>query len=377
MLPSQSYSAQGQIRSVKQAFVSLIDSMIYLQRTRELERKMGATTEQAEKRLIALETFKVDVADDISKLKQILGETRTAELAKQVVGFSSTAVDQMKQKLNQETQKQLSVLESDSRSEMTKAVKSLEAFLSTSPLPLIDRVIEVDLQDGAYASMVRYRCLDNIEYEFSLDSRLNPFFKGECTIGSLDRTLRIPVALGKSWLKKEPVPDFKALEQYVIIRAEGTETSLIVQCSDQEGRSEVRLVYTRSGDHTSLSIYYSSDGTTVDVTSEPGLNAHLDSDAVVRMMERIWLATSELEKKRITITKLVFENRSLLENLDSTEFFLKCWWEISDSVKETMRLSSEKRVAFDESLDRPFVKERLKALGSDSKQIADLLAVEL
>jgi hypothetical protein len=377
MLPSQSYSTQAQVRSAKQAFGSLVDSMIYVQRTRELERKIEETTEQAEKRLIALETFKVDVSDNISKLKQVLGEARTAELAKQIVGFSSTAVDQMKQKVNLENQSQISLLESDAKSEKTKAIKSLEAFLSTSPLPIIDRAIEVNLQDGAYASKVRYRCLDNIEYEFALDTRYNPYFKAQCLVGTLDRTLRVPVALGKSWLKREPVPDIRSLEQFIITRVEATETSLIVQCSDQDGQSEVRIVYTRSGDHVSLSVFFTANGATVDITSEPGLNAHLSSDSFSRVMERIWLATNDLEKRRITITKLIFENHSLLENMDSKEFFLKCWGAISESVRETMRLSSEKRVSFDETLDRPYVKERLKALGPEAVEIADLIAVEL
>ncbi len=351
--------------------------MIYIQRTRELERKIEETTEQGEQKLIALETFKVDISDNVSKLKQILGEARTNELAKQIVGFSSTAVDQMKQKLNLEIQSQISLLESDCKSEKTKAVKSLEAFLSTSPLPIIDRAIEVNLQDASYASKVRYRCLDNIEYEFALDTRYNPFFKAQCLVGTLDRTLRVPVALGKSWLKREPVPDIRSIEQFLIKRVEATETSLIVRCADQDEQSEVKIVYTRNGDHLSLSVFYTANGATVDITSEPGLNAHLNSDSFMRMMERIWLATNDLEKRRITITKLLFENHSLLENLDSKEFFLKCWEDISESVKQTMRLSSEKRVSFDETLDRPYVKERLKALGPDAVQIAELIAVEL
>lgn len=377
MLPSQSYSSQALTKSARQAFNTLADTMIYLKRSRELAKKVEEARDQAERRLVSLETFKVDVSDDITRLKGVLGESRAAELSRQVSGFTSTAVDQMKQKLNVEAQKEMSTLDSDLDSEKTKAVKSLEAFLSTSPLPLIDRSIEVDFQDAAYAASARYRCQDNIEYEFSLDTKMNPFFKAQCKLGALDRTLRIPVALGKSWLKKDPVPDLRSLEQYVVSKAEATETSLLVESADQEGQALVKIIYTRHGDHASLSVVYSNGAESVDVTSEPGLNAHMNSDSFVRVMERIWLAMNDLEKRKISVSKIICDNHSLLEDMTYNEFFLKCWQAISGPIKELLRLSSEKRVSSDESLDRPYVREKLKALGPESVEIADVIGVEV
>ena len=107
MLPSQSYSSKAQGRPAKQTFTSLVDAMLYLSRLQDIERKREEAKEQAESRLIALETFKVDVLEDIAKLREVLGEVRTNELSKQIGGFSSTAVEMMKEKMISEAQMQL------------------------------------------------------------------------------------------------------------------------------------------------------------------------------------------------------------------------------------------------------------------------------
>lgn len=372
MLPSQSYSSKTQGRPIKQAFTSLVDSMLYLQRLRELERKREESKEHAESRLIALESFKVDVAEDITKLKDVLGEARTSELSKQIVGFSTTAVEMMKQKMNLEAQKQLSTMESDYNSEKTRAIKSIEAFLTTSPLSVIDRSIEVTLQDGAYAAKARYRCQENIEYEFMLDAKVNTFFKGQLKLGVFEKGLRIPIGLGRSWLKKEPVPDYRSLEQFVVTYAEATETSLVVESSETEGADSVKLIYSRHGDHASLTLQYSHAAGTIDVTQEPGLNVHLDSDAFIRTMERIWIAMNDLEKRRVAIAKIMCENRSLLETLEFSEFFGKCWKAISVAVREAVRLAPQDE---QESLDKAFVNEKLKSLGSEANEISEMLEV--
>lgn len=377
MTPSESVTSQTQAKSVKQSFLSLTDAMLYLNRSRELERKIEETKDVLDKRLIALEALEVDISDDITKLKEMVGEARMNDLSKQITGFSAAAVDQLKQKLSQEAKSQLDLFSSDSETEKTKTVKSIEAFLSTTPLALIDRSILVELQDATYAAKARYRCQDNVEYEFSLDTKLSPSFKSRFKPGSLDRTLKVPVGLGKSWLKKDPVADFRNLEQYYLINAEATETSLVVECISEDGDEHLKLVYTRHGARVSLSVIVSSDEKSVDVASEPSLNAHLDSDKFIRLMERIWLAVNELERRKIALTKLVSDNNSILENLDCAEFFPKSWEAISKPIKDVMKSSSGGWGSNDETLDEKTIKEKLKVLGPEAIQVADLLGIEM
>ena len=105
----------------------------------------------------------------------------------------------------------------------------------------------------------------------------------------------MPVGLGKS-VKKDPVPDFHNLEQYVLKSAEATETSLVVDCAAEDDEEQIKLVYTRHGSRVSLSLTFSQGGKSVDVTSEPSLNAHLDSDKFIRLMERICRQSTSLKE---------------------------------------------------------------------------------
>lgn len=359
----------------------MVDSMRYLQRSRELDHSIAEATDAIGNRLLGLETLKVDITEAIEKLKDSLGEARVQELSKQVMGFTTIAVDQMKEKITNESRSHLDQLVFDSKSERTKTVKSLEAFLAVAPLTLVERSIIVGFKDGAYSASARYRCEDEIQYEFSLDTKASPFFRGVFRLGQFDRALKIPVGLGKSWLKKEPVPDYQRLDQYVLLGAETTESSLIAECVDTEKDSRLKIVYTRQGTHSSLTLQYSQGGATTDVTGEPSLNAHLDSDAFIRSMERLWLGINDLERRKIALTKIVCNGKSILEDLDCADFHEKSWKAIAPKLKEIVNKSSsvndDQLARENELLDAQSIREKLKVLGPQAGQVAALLGLSL
>ena len=377
MIPSQRYAAQPDLKSVAQSFSSLVDSMRYLQRSHELDQKITELKDVAEKRLVSLETLKVDISESIEKLMDSLGEARALELSKQIMGFSNTAIDQMKQRISAEAQKQVALFALDSNSEKTKTAKSLEAFLSTSPLPVIEHTIIVTLQDTAYGAKARYRCEDDVQYEFSLDTKVSPFFRTHFKLGEFDHSLKVPIGLGKSWLKKNPVPDFERLERYVVLSAEATESSLILECSDPEKEARLKIVHTKQGGHASLTLEYSHGNTTLDVTSDPSLNACLDSESFIRAMERIWLGINELERRKISLTQIICSKKSLLEEWDLTEFLARAWKAIAPSIIEAVKATAGKAEAGSEVLDEKVVKEKLKVLGKEADQIAAILHLKL
>ena len=376
MIPSQRYAAQPELSSVALSFSSLVDSMRYLQKGRELDEKIDELKVATEKKLESLDTLKSEISKLVERQIDNLGEPRVTELSKQIMGFSTTAIDQMKQKINQETQKQHNALVSDSNSEKTKTMKSLEAFLSTSPLPLIEHSLVLTLQDMAYSARARYTCQDNIQYEFTLDTKVSPFFRAPFKLGEFDHSLKVPVGLGKSWLKKNPVPDFQRLEHYVIYNAEATESSLILECSDTEKEARLKVVYTKQGNHTSLTLVHSQGDNTVDITSEPSLNTHLDSESFVRSMERIWLGINDLERKKISLSRITCDEKSVLEDLSSVEFLTKAWKAIAPRVRDAMKVRGDKPTTESEVLDEKTVREKLKTLGPQAEQIASLLRLD-
>ncbi len=376
MIPSQRYAAQPELRSVAQSFSSLVDSMRYLQKSKELDEKIDELKEETEERLESLDALKTDILKLIEKQTENLGESRAAELSKQIIGFSTTAIDQMKQKINQETQKEHNALVSDSNSEKTKTMKSLEAFLATSPLPLIEHSIVLTLQDMAYGAKARYTCQDSIQYEFALDTKVSPFFRTQFRLGEFDHSLKIPVGVGKSWLKKNPVPDFQRLDQYVIFTAEATESSLILECSDTEKEAHLKIVYTKQGNHTSLTLEHSQDGSTLDITSEPSLNVHLDTESFIRSTERIWLGINDLERKKISLSRITCDDKSVLEDWKSADFLTKAWKAIAPRIREAMKAKGDKSVTDSDNLDEKTVREKLKTLGPQAEQIVSILRLD-
>ena len=379
MLPSQHYLSSPEERLVKQAFSSLVDSMRYLQRSKELDRSIVETKDSIETRLLSLETLKIDITEAIEKLKDGLGEARVQELSKQVMGFTTIAVDQMKEKITAESQKQLDQLVFDSKSERTKTVKSLEAFLAVSPLALVERSIVVEFKESAYGAIARYRCEDDIQYEFSLDTKASPFFRGIFRLGQFDRTTRIPIGLGKSWLKKEPVAEYQRLDQYILLGAEITESSLIAECLDSEKEARLKIVYTRQGTHSSLTLQHTQGGVTVDVTADPSLNAYLETEGFIRSMERLWLGINDLERRKVGLTKIVNSGKSILEDLDCENFQEKSWKAMAPKIREqigkTSTLGEGPLTRDSETLDSRAVREKLKVLGPQAGQVAALLGL--
>jgi hypothetical protein len=373
MTASQSYAANPDLRSVRQSFSSLVDAMRCLRRSRELDNDIEEARTLAKSKMASLDARIVEISRSIDGLKESLGEARAQELSKKILGFSTTAFDQMKEKINEETEKQVQQLIADSKSEKTKTIRNLEAFLATSPFSFLDRSVEVEKKEAAYGATASYRCPADIEYQFSLDTKASPFFRGQFRITQLDRSLRVPIGLGKSWLRKDPVPDFEDLDSYVVQKSNATDTSLIAEFVDLEKNSDLKGVYTRQGTHTSLTLHYSNGNKSVDISADPSLNAQLDSEAFVRVMEKLWLATNDLEGRKISLTRLYCDGKDVLEGLECDDFIKKSWLVIAPRIKDALKANSSvesKMKLLGEPFDERIVREKLRSLGDDGQEIA-------
>jgi hypothetical protein len=345
-----------------------------LARSRELDDESEQARVLGKEKISSLEVLLGQISGSIDKMKETLGEARSQELSKKIVGFSSTVFDQTKDRITEETEKQVQQLIADSKSEKTKTLKNLEAFLATSPFTIVDRSIDVEKKEAAYGAVAKYRCQDDIEYEFSLDTKASPFFRSQLSPVQFDRSLKLPIGFGKSWLKKDPVPDFEHLDEYVVKSAEATETNLIAEFVDPQKDSTVRGVYSRQGTHTSLSLHYTDVGKSIDISADPNLNANLDSDSFVRVMEKLWLATNDLEERKISLVRLSCDGKDVLEGLQADEFIQRAWKVVAPRVKNALKESSSGTDSKIKLLGEPFdvgmVMEKLKSLGDQANEIA-------
>ena len=180
-------------------------------------------------------------------------------------------------------------------SEKTKTYKSIESFLSTSPIPVLEAVIRQKFSDGVYSARCNYRCANDIRYEFSLDTKKSSIFAQEFKISSLGYEVKLPISLGKSWLKKRPIPEYERLDQYVLSESEATEGHLIANFAHPERESQVRVVYSKQKGPSSplLEINYKDREKNVHIIHEPGLNRFLKTESALKAMDRM----GEVERK--------------------------------------------------------------------------------
>ena len=298
----------------KLSFSSLVDASRYVQHYEELLGEIERTKEQISHRTDDLARLTAQISRDISLFAESIGQEYIDELSRQIVGFASTAVDQMKTKLADRLKREMDESISLADSERTKCVKSIESFLSTSPFRIHDKSMSLKLVDGAYGARARYRCEEEVEYEFGLDAKTSTLFGRELRLYDHLRTeVRIPVRIVKSWHKREPITQFERLDRYSLTEAESTEGSLTTVFSDQDGGIKIRVIYSRSeGASPFLAVEFITAGSTVNVTSEPALNNKLDSSTLSAIMDRTWTSVKELERHKIGLVRLDSGDRDVL-----------------------------------------------------------------
>jgi hypothetical protein len=370
-------------RVLKQAFSSLIDAMRDAQRAHGMEDKIRDIEETKKRRLAALEKLQKEIAGGVMSLQDTLGEELVGDLEKQISSLSLVAINLTRKKMEERYSAELKSEQLALESERTKTLKSLEAFLATIPFSLLDKSINLKLLSGAYAATARYNCANNIQFEFSLDCKKSAVLNKEFTLTSPEGEIKVPISLGKSWLKKEPAPDYEGLGHYVLSEAEVTGPHLAARYVYPEKSSAISIINSKRGYHASLTVEYSSSDTKVNITSEPALNKFLNSEQIDKSSEELAQSILELENYKINLVKVVSDGKAVFEDgkLDEKQFFAKAWGIIEPEVEAALRdgggsvdgdIAPSDR-GESESLDRTFVRQKITSLGeSGSTFLASL-----
>lgn len=361
-------------RALKRTFVCIVDAMKSANKKDELEAKILEVQSASKRSFSSLEDLNKRMAEMIRSLAPTVDQELVKELERQVASFSVLAIEQTKHKLSEKIQNDLKNLQSDLSSERTKTFKNLEAFIATRPFPIQDHITKVKFVEGTYEARGSYTCTDNIQYEISYDTKKSRLLTSELKVSSFEKDIKIPVLLGKSWLRKDPVPDYERLDQYSLESAESSDNNLIVIFKNEEKDAKIRLVYSRINHHQSLSVEYADSAKTVDITSNPGLNKFLGSEPLERAMERLWLTVSELENNMSGLTKLVSDGADILEKLDCLQFFAKSWKMLSPKFASELK-AYRGGLNADEKLSEAFVRERLAPLGNESVVMLESLGL--
>jgi hypothetical protein len=364
--------------SLRQVVTNLFDAVRFSDQLHEAEAKAKSLQDEFESRSLRLDTFVKSVVSSSEVLTEQVPEDYAKVMANQVNEFAKAAADQAKAKGSAKVAKEVSEVGSEAASSRTKALKSLEAYLGSNPLPVVDRLVTVKLVDGGYQAQATYSCKGSVVYRFNLGTQSSKMFGSEFKLSRLRKKLNVPVGLGKTWIRKEQSPRYEKLEQYSLKSAEASGQHLIVEFFEEETRTAIRISVAsqEGGGFTSVEFI---DGTeVVNVTTDAGLNKFLDSVAVTALMNSIWAELAQVEASRVALTELTVGGRDILERMECESLLKRVLTTMGPTYKGILGKSAEKQLEGSEvEVSLSFVRERLSLLGeSASQQVQKALAIE-
>jgi hypothetical protein len=350
--------------SAELLFTELVDAVRHSQNWKRIIEEQGKAKAAAVRQVEELDELGERISKAFDGLH--LDQTDAKSLSGKVNDFAALAIQQSRDRVGVKLKATLEDLAAESNSEELKTKKSLESYLATSPLPVIDEEITLELADGSYSAVLEHRCAGEIEYEFLLNTASSQLFRGELSFADVQKGLKLPVRLGKSWLRKEPVPDFERLDSFALSKARASKNHLTATFANRETKDSVDMVFSRSGAESFVTIEYSSGGSKVDVTGEAALSKHVDLASVKQAMGRLVDAIIELKKNKLQLSKLESDGNDVLATLDCLSFMQRVIAILSQS-KESMQQVR--------SVDPKFALERLKLLGPSSETLASALGL--
>ena len=364
-------------RVLKRAFSSLIDAMKDAQRMRDREDKIREIEEKNKRGLSALDSLQEEIKGVVLSVQDALGKEQAEDLEKQISSLALVAIDLSRKKIAEGYSAELKDNQLALDSERTKTFKSLEGFLATLPFSLLDKSIKLKLLNGAYAASARYNCANNIQFEFSLDCKRSAVLSKEFKLTSPEGEIQVPISLGKSWLKREPAPDYEGLDHYVLSAAEVTEPHLVATYAYPEKSSSITMVKSKRDSRDSLTVEYLASDTRINITSEPALNKFLNSEQIIKSSEALVRSILELGGYKIDLVTLVSDGKPVFEDgkLDVQQFLAKAWGIIEPDVESALEgegsvvEGSLASADLEGVLDRAFIRQKIISLGESGNAL--------
>jgi len=345
-------------------FTDLIDAVRYSQAWAQSLGEQKVQAEKGDKQLIELAALATKISAAFEGLD--LDREYVESLSKVINEFAATAIQQKREKLSASLKAEADDSVAASDAERLKAIKSLESYLAATPLPVLDEQVILDLSESSYTAIAEYKCAGKIEYQFLLNIASSALFGSPFTLSATHKGIKLPVRLGKVWLKKEAVPDFEKLDDYVLSTARASQNHLVSTFTNPETNASVNIVFSRSGTDSFVTAEYSDSKGKVDVTGEPALSKHLDLASTKSAMAQLLDAILGLEKEKLKLNRLEAEGKDILATLD-------CFWFMQRVT--TVIVQSPESLAEVHRLDPKMVEERLKLLGPNGNVIMDQLGI--
>jgi hypothetical protein len=361
--------------SLKQTVTHLFDAVRFSNHANELDLAATKAEDDLEVELSRLDSHIEELTNLLESMKDG-AQGAVVELCRQVEEFLETAKHQATEKLQNRTKEQVMEFRGSSASERDKALKSLEAYLASDPLPVIDNVVQIRLTEGTYEARSKYECEGGMKYDFRLATQNSALFNKEFFISQLGFELRIPVRLSRTLLKKGSVPGFERLDQYVLESAE-TSGGRVRASFHKEG-NDARIKVVTSGPDPSgfVGIEYTDQTQQVNVMTDPSLSSHVDAELVKRAMGELASGFGELSQKRIALLSLSLGNGEALEKIDCQKVLQFVLMSMGPAYQVVVRKIVHGTYDGDSDLSLDLIRERLKVLGPLSGNVSTSLGLQ-
>lgn len=363
--------------SLRRTVTNLFDAVRFSQDMRLWEARAEQVSKAAEEEIGKLQEFMKRSTEGATRLSDSIGQLYAKELADQVSEFVRAAGERACARAESESSLKLSEINEEVKSQKTKTLKNLESYFGDQPLPLVESVVWVKLEHTGYRAEASYSCKGDIGYAFTLGTQNSRFFRAY-RLADAGKRLEIPVALSKSWLKKDPTPRYERLDRYALTSAELSGQHLIAEFNEDGTQNRIRVSGSSAGDDGFTTVEFMEGHSTINVTSDAGLNRFIDTAALKEAVNQIRADLVLLEKNKVALTELTSSGRNLLETLDCADLLMR----VLDLMGPTYRGLIERgapapsKAARASELTAPYIRERLVRLGSVAPMVEAALALK-
>lgn len=363
--------------SLKQTMTHLFDAVRFSDHARELEESARNVEGDLETSLNKLEAQAEELTSLLASMK-VEQESVLRELSHQVEGFLATAKEQAKGKLQKRAKQQLEDFRYAASSERDKALKSLEAYFASDPLPIVENVVQVRLTEGVYEARSRCECEGGMKYDFRLAAQNSRLFHQPFILSQLGYELRVPVRFSRALLSKTRVPGFERLDQYLLADAESSGGRLRANFEKAGNGAKMKVLTTGGQEDGFVGLEYSDQIHAVNVMNDPSLVAFVDIETVKRAAAEIVAELADLSKKKVALLRLSTNGDQPLDALASREILERVLSVMGPTYRTLMKRVAAGMPADDtgEELSLEFVKSRIKVLGGElSKAVSQSLGL--
>jgi F0F1-type ATP synthase membrane subunit b/b' len=351
--------------SLKQTITHLFDAVRFSDHVKELEDSARNIEGDLQMALNKLEAQTEELTNLLAAMK-VEKESVLKDLSQQVDGFLATAKEHAKAKLEKSATQQLEDFRRAIATERDKALKSLEAYFASDPVPVVENLIQVRLNEGVYEARSRYECEGNIRYDFRLAAQNSRIFHQPFSFSQLGYELRVPVRFSKALLSKTRTPGFERLDQYVLADAETSGGRLRANFEKPGNGAKLKVVTSGNQADGFIGMEYSDQIQAVNVMNDPSLVAFVDMDALKKATGELVTELADLASKKVALLRLTTNGEQPLSEINCRELLQKVIGVMGPAYRASIkRIATGVPMGSGDDIDFEFVQGRLKVLGGE------------